>query len=206
METLLCPQLGGCADQIGNSGLGIRPQLYCGGLFPVPGLLSGMKLIHGSFPDSSGIGTAEDAWHGAGNIIAHPHRCRIVAGVAAEPGVLTAVGSAGFAGSRHVPGQRQTTSGAEGLIQGALEDICDHIGSVLLINVAGLRFDGTGQIPLLLVLKPYDAGAVVVNSAVGERAVALGHVNDPEAIGKAADTQGRNIVVNIGDPLKIHLP
>ena len=71
-----------------------------------------MNLVHNPFPDFSGIGAAVDSGHGPGNIIADPYCSGVVAGIAAEPGILAAVCGSCFSGGRHSVFQSQSASGA----------------------------------------------------------------------------------------------
>ena len=61
------------------------------------------------------------------------------------------------------------------------------------------------QLSLLLMLYADNAGPLIVYAAVGQSAVALCHINNANAVGKAADTQRRNVVVHPGQLLEFHL-
>ena len=79
-----------------------------------------MDLIHDLLPDFTGIGLAVDARHGPRSVIANPDCGGVVAGVAAEPGILAAVGGTGFSGGRHAVFQGQAIAGSVGFGEGSL--------------------------------------------------------------------------------------
>ena len=112
MDALLSPELGSCADIISNAAAGICLHFYGSGLFPVERLQSFMDFIHNLLPDLSGVGAAVDSRHGPGNIIANPDCSGVVTGIAAEPGILAAVGGSCFSGGRYSVFQSQSSSGA----------------------------------------------------------------------------------------------
>ena len=79
-----------------------------------------MDLIHGLLPDFSGIGLAVNARHGPRSVVAYPDCGGVIAGVAAEPGILAAVSGAGFSCGRHAIFQSQAIAGSVGFVEGPL--------------------------------------------------------------------------------------
>ena len=78
-----------------------------------------MDVRHDILPDFSGDSRTVDTGHGAGGVVTDPDRRRIVAGVAAEPGVLRVVCGTGLTGCL-LPVNVEAAAGAVGLIHGAL--------------------------------------------------------------------------------------
>ena len=79
-----------------------------------------MNLIHNVLPYLPCISSSVYTRHIAGDIVAYPDGCRVVAGIAAEPGILAAVGGAGFSGCRHIVFKAQASASAVGSGEGAL--------------------------------------------------------------------------------------
>ena len=78
-----------------------------------------VDVCHDILPDFSGHGRAVDAGHGARRIVADPDRSGVVAGVAAEPGILRVVCGTGLTGCL-LPVNVEAAAGAVGLVHGAL--------------------------------------------------------------------------------------
>ena len=120
MKTLLCAKLGCGAEIVFNASFCVHLSFYSFRLYPVQGFQALVDLIHYRFPDSSCIGSTIDTRHISWYIIANPDGSGVITGVAAEPGILAAVGSTGFSGCRHIVVQSQSLAGAVGSSKGSL--------------------------------------------------------------------------------------
>ena len=164
-----------------------------------------MYLVHDVFPYFSGICASVYAGHLAGDIVSHPHSRGIVAGVAAEPGVLTAVSGSCLTRCGHAVIQLQSASCAVGGGHGAFQDIGEHEGGIITIDLFGGRRQILGQVAVVLMDDLGDTGPVVVYTIIGQSTVSLSHVHHTDAVGKASDAQGGHAVVNVCKLLELHL-
>ena len=163
-----------------------------------------MYLVHDIFPYFPCICAPVYAGHFAGDIVSHPHSRGIVAGVAAEPGVLAAVGGSCLARRGHAVIQLQPASRSVGGGHGAFQDIGEHKGGIVTVDLFGCRRQILGQVAVVFMDDLGDKGAVIVYTVIGQGAVALSHVHHTDAVGKASDAQGGHAVVHVCKLLELH--